>query len=95
MAYVIFQAVAESERRAALSRVEACRDDLRRLREVAGGSESLPFFLVSVPISPTAAFEAISGLPRGCRTTGEAVLSVLNTAGARLFGYGSPTIEAI
>lgn len=95
MAYVIFKTEGEGAQRGAALPVEECRNDLRRLRAIAGSSESLPLFLVTVPVRPTPAFVAVANLRKGCPNTGESIRSALSEAGSPLFAYGTPMIEPI
>jgi len=94
MAYLIFQTAGDDAGKGN-PRLNPYRDDLRRFRSIIGSPEAFPFFLVSVAIQPTGAFEAISCLSKGRPATREAVRGALREAGSPLFTFDSPAIESI
>ena len=92
MAYLIFQQESEG-RVGAESQLEGYRNDLRQFRKIVGNQERFPFFLVSVLIRPTGAFEPLSALPKGSTDTGRAVRMALEAEGVPLFDFGDGRIE--
>lgn len=69
------------------------RTDLVNLRRLIGDPEQFPFYLVSVTLRPTAAFEEIKGLPKRKAATDSAIRDAL--AGSELFEFDAPHIERL
>lgn len=67
--------------------------DLADLHRVLGNPQAFPFFLVSVPLRLTRAFEEIQSLPKGARPTDLQVRKALATG--KLFEFGEPNIERV
>lgn len=68
-------------------------DDLRALHELIGSPSGFPFYVVSLPTKPTAAFGEIEGLPKGTKDTDLRVRRAL--ASSRLFEFGTPSIHPV
>jgi hypothetical protein len=69
------------------------RRDLTSLHSLLGSPTGFPFYLVELPLQPTAAFERIKDLKKGLSSTQQTVRSALLTS--KLFEFGHPTIELI
>ena len=67
--------------------------DLNHLHRKLGNPEELPFFLVELPIEPTADFRAIQDLPKGSQVTDQQVREAISAT--RLFDFGVPQIKRI
>lgn len=91
MAYLIFKSRGNAGKDE--SRLDAYRAELKQLRLIMGSPENFPFFLFSVPIRPTAAFEKISSLPKGSAVTGGHVTSALLDMASPLFEFGEGQFE--
>jgi len=89
MAYVVFR---DGE---ANTHFDDYRADLHRLRSAIGDDEGFPFFLASVPIRPTEAFQEVAGLKKGDSETGEAVRRSLTHGSPPLFDFAEPKIQRI
>jgi hypothetical protein len=91
MAYLIFQSRGNTFKDE--SRLDVYRAELKQLRLIIESPENFPFFLFSIPIRPTAAFEKISSLPKGSAVTGGHVRSALLDVGEPLFEFGDGQLE--
>lgn len=74
------------DRRAATS--DQYLADLRHLHGLLVSPAAFPFYLVEVRATPTAAFAAIAGLPKGSAATSEPVRRALCTGGSFEFALG-------
>jgi hypothetical protein len=69
------------------------RNDLQRLHRLIGSPMALRFYLVDLPLQPTAAFDAIAALPKGAIDTDIKVRAAIEST--CLFEFGRPTTESI
>ena len=90
LAYLHFSAPHE-QRNSASS--DDYRSDLAAVHARLGSPADFPFFVVDLPMQPTGAFKAISGLKKGARETGRAVRNALRNG--VLFDFGEPTVVRI
>lgn len=67
--------------------------DLAHLHSLLGAPEEFPFYLISVPLRLTAAFQAIKDLPKGKVTTDRAVRGAI--LATQLFDFGDPHVERV
>ncbi len=90
MAYLVFHGT-----QAAGSHIEDYRADLQRLRAAVGNRDRFPFFLASVRLHATGAFESLAGLRKGTAATGRAVRGALAPGNPPLFTFADPLIERV
>ncbi len=69
------------------------KEDLEGFHSLLGSPERFPFFLIDLPLLPTAAFHEIENLKKGQASTGEAVRQALLTK--VLFDFGEPQVRRI
>jgi hypothetical protein len=69
------------------------RTDLKKLHELMGSPASFHFYLVELPLQPTAGFRAIENLSKGTPDTDRQVRDAIRST--RLFDFGDSKIERI
>lgn len=90
MAYLVFKS--SSAPRTVNS--EQTQSDLLYLFKLFGCPSAFPFFLVEIPLSPTAAFEAIENLLKANKATAQRVTTAL-AGSAPLFKFGGYRVTKI
>ena len=73
LAYLVF----EPSPRPGAAGADTIRADLEHLRELLGHANTLPMYLVEVPLSPTPAFAALASLPKATDETAQRVRDAL------------------
>ena len=90
LAYLVFKP--SPDPRAADMRT--IHDDLASLWNLLGNPSTFPFYLVELPLSPTAAFDAIALLPKANEATAEKVSTAL-LENKRLFNFDKYCVTKI
>jgi hypothetical protein len=72
---------------------EDYKSDLKYLHSLMGSPAGFPFYLVEMPLEPTAAFRQIQNLKKGQDKTDTLVRDAIRSS--RLFEFGEPRIEKI
>ena len=90
LAYMVFEAPANAQT-ASVSTIKA---DLAHLRNLLGNPDDFPFYLIEVPLSFTAAFSRVIGLPKGSTATASQICADLFSP-VQLFNFGKPRLTKI